>query len=98
MGAVAISSELAVDDEFVPNAWHLLGTCRMGNAPAASATNRWHQSWDVPNLFICDSSSLVTSGAVNPTSTICALVARLAHSLRANRDRGRTARRTTAEG
>lgn len=62
-----------------PNpAWHLLGTARMGNDPATSVTDADHQAWDVPNLYICDGSSFVTGGAVNPTSTIGALALRCA--------------------
>jgi choline dehydrogenase-like flavoprotein len=72
------------DREYQPPAWHLLGTCRMGDDPETSVTNKWHQAWDVPNLFICDGSSLVTSGPVNPTSTIGALAVRCAHHLRDN--------------
>ena len=41
---------------------HLLGTCRMGDDPETSVVDRYHRSHDVPNLFICDGSSLVTSG------------------------------------
>ncbi len=59
-----------------PPAWHLMGTCRMGNTPEDSVTNKYNQTWDVPNLFIVDGSSLTTGGALNPTSTIGALVVR----------------------
>jgi choline dehydrogenase-like flavoprotein len=63
----------------IPNpAWHLLGTCRMGDDPSTSVTDADHQAWDVPNLYICDGSSFVTGGAVNPTSTIGALALRCA--------------------
>jgi choline dehydrogenase-like flavoprotein len=55
---------------------HLLGTCRMGNDPATSVVDRHHRSHDVPNLFICDGSSLVTSGRGQPTMTIQALAFR----------------------
>ena len=68
--------------EYVPPAWHLLGTCRMGTDPDASVVNQWHQSWDVPNLYIIDGSVLPTGGAVNPTSTIGALAMRAAANLR----------------
>ncbi len=63
-------------------AWHLLGTCRMGSDPETSVVDRWHRSWEVPNLYICDGSSLVTGGVFNPTSTICALALRCAEHLR----------------
>jgi choline dehydrogenase-like flavoprotein len=65
-------------------AWHLLGTCRMGEHPETSVINRWHQAWDVPNLYIVDGSALATGGAVNPTATICALALRAAEHLREN--------------
>jgi choline dehydrogenase-like flavoprotein len=55
---------------------HLLGTCRMGNDPATSVVDRFHRSHDVPNLFVCDGSSLVTSGRGQPTMTIQALAFR----------------------
>jgi choline dehydrogenase-like flavoprotein len=55
---------------------HLLGTCRMGTNPAASVVDRYHRCHDVPNLFICDGSSLVTSGRGQPTMTIQALAFR----------------------
>ena len=53
--------------------WHLLGTARMGNDPERSVVNGWGRSHDVKNLFIVDGSIFVTSGGVNPTSTIQAL-------------------------
>jgi choline dehydrogenase-like flavoprotein len=55
---------------------HLLGTCRMGDDPAESVVDRYHRTHDVPNLFICDGSSLVTSGRGQPTMTIQALAFR----------------------
>jgi len=58
--------------------FHLLGTCRMGNDPKDSVVNKYHRAHDVPNLFICDGSSLVTSGRGQPTCTIQALACRAA--------------------
>jgi choline dehydrogenase-like flavoprotein len=55
---------------------HLLGTCRMGDDPETSVVDRFHRSHEVPNLFICDGSSLVTSGRGQPTMTIQALAFR----------------------
>jgi choline dehydrogenase-like flavoprotein len=57
---------------------HLLGTCRMGNDPRTSVVDRYHRAHDVPNLFICDGSSFVTSGRGQPTMTIQALAFRAA--------------------
>lgn len=67
---------------------HLLGTCRMGADPAASVVDPWHRSHDVPNLFICDGSSLVTSGRGQPTMTIQALAFRAAEHIAESARRG----------
>jgi choline dehydrogenase-like flavoprotein len=72
------------DGQYRPPTWHLLGTARMGDDPATSVTNLWHQSWDVPNLYIVDGSSMPTCAAVNPTSTISALALRAARHLAAS--------------
>ncbi|MEE4217632.1 MAG: GMC family oxidoreductase [Xanthomonadales bacterium] len=60
---------------------HLLGTCRMGADPASSVVDPYHRSHEVPNLFICDGSSLVTSGRGQPTMTIQALAFRAAEHI-----------------
>jgi choline dehydrogenase-like flavoprotein len=61
---------------------HLLGTARMGNDPNRSVVNAWGRSHDVKNLFIVDGSIWVTSGGVNPTSTIQALALYIANSIK----------------
>jgi choline dehydrogenase-like flavoprotein len=58
------------------NSVHLLGTCRMGDDPKASVIDKYHRTHDVRNLFLCDGSSLVTSGRGQPTMTIEALAFR----------------------
>jgi choline dehydrogenase-like flavoprotein len=68
---------------FVPDAlptagFHLMGTCRMGDAPYGSVVDRWGRAHDVGNLFVVDGSVFVTSGGVNPTPTIQALALRTA--------------------
>jgi choline dehydrogenase-like flavoprotein len=80
---------------YKPPAWHLLGTCRIGSDPETSVCNPWHQTWKVPNLFIMDGSCLPTSAAVNPTSTIGAMVVRAAMHLRDNFADLRRAQRST---
>jgi choline dehydrogenase-like flavoprotein len=60
---------------------HLLGTCRMGTDPATSVVDAFHRSHEVPNLFICDGSSMVTSGRGQPTMTIQALAFRAAEHI-----------------
>ncbi len=53
--------------------WHIMGTAKMGIDAKTSVVNQYGQSHDHKNLFIVDSSIFVTSGAVNPASTIQAL-------------------------
>ncbi len=50
-----------------------------------SVVNKWHRSWDVPNLFICDGSSMASSFGVTPTATIGAMAVRLADYIARNR-------------
>lgn len=70
---------------------HLLGTCRMGNDPKTSVINADHRTHDVKNLFLCDGSSLVTSGRGQPTMTIEALAFRAADRIRDLAKRGEMA-------
>jgi choline dehydrogenase-like flavoprotein len=62
--------------------WHLMGTARMGNDPAASVVNAWGRSHDVRNLFIVDGSIFITSAGVNPTHTIQALALYIADQIK----------------
>jgi len=67
---------------------HLLGTCRMGNDAKTSVINADHRTHDLKNLFLCDGSSLVTSGRGQPTMTIMALAFRAADRITALAKRG----------
>ncbi len=62
---------------------HLLGTCRMGDDPQTSVIDKYHRTHDIPNLFLCDGSSMVTSGRGQPTMTIMALAFRAAEHIAA---------------
>ena len=62
--------------------WHLLGTARMGADPERSVVNEWGRSHDVRNLFVVDGSVFVTSGGVNPTTTIQAVALYIADSMK----------------
>ncbi len=62
--------------------WHLLGTARMGADPETSVVNEWGRSHDVRNLFIVDGSVFVTSGGVNPTTTIQAVALYIADQMK----------------
>ena len=63
---------------------HLHGTCRMGNDPRTSVLDRWCRTHDVKNMFIVDSSIFVTSGGVNPVSTLQALALYIAANIKEN--------------
>ena len=52
---------------------HQAGTCRMGNDPKTSVTNRYGQLHEIDNLFVADGSLHVTNGGFNPVLTILAL-------------------------
>lgn len=62
--------------------WHLLGTARMGTDPRRSVVNEWGRAHDVRNLFIVDGSVFVTSGGVNPTSTLQATALYIADQIK----------------
>jgi choline dehydrogenase-like flavoprotein len=87
-GAVKKWSQPIGESQF---AVHLLGTCRMGNDPKTSVINSDHRTHDVKNLFLCDGSSLVTSGRGQPTMTIEALAFRAADRITALAKRGEIA-------
>ena len=71
-----------VEAPIMNGGWHLMGTARMGTDPERSVVNEWGRSHDVKNLFIVDGSIWVTSGGVNPTSTIQALALYIADSIK----------------
>jgi choline dehydrogenase-like flavoprotein len=50
---------------------HETGTCRMGNDPKHFVTNRFGQTHDVPNLYVCDAS--VFPNSTDKTTTISIL-------------------------
>lgn len=62
--------------------WHLLGTARMGTDTDKSVVNEWGRCHDVRNLFIVDGSVFVTSGGVNPTTTIQAIALYIADQMK----------------
>jgi choline dehydrogenase-like flavoprotein len=52
---------------------HQAGTCRMGDDPTKSVTNRFGQVHGIDNLFIGDASTFVTCAGLNPALTIMTL-------------------------
>ena len=57
---------------------HEVGGCIMGENPQNSVTDRWHQTWDVKNLFVADGAVFASNADKNPTLTIMALAWRSA--------------------
>ncbi len=76
--------EITRSGQLRESGWHLLGTARMGDDPETSVVNSWGRSHDVKNLFIVDGSVFVTSGGVNPTSTIQAIALHVADTMKKN--------------
>ena len=74
--------DIGVERPILNGGWHLLGTARMGTDPTRSVVNDWGRTHDVKNLFIVDGSIWVTSGGVNPTSTIQALALYIADAIK----------------
>jgi choline dehydrogenase-like flavoprotein len=59
------------DPEMPGFSLHETGTCRMGNDPKKFVTNRFGQTHDVPNLYVCDAS--VFLNCTDKTTTISIL-------------------------
>ncbi|PZR19034.1 MAG: GMC family oxidoreductase, partial [Azospira oryzae] len=57
---------------------HEVGGAIMGADRRRSVTNRWGQTWDVPNLFVADGATFASNADKNPTLTIMALAWRTA--------------------
>jgi len=57
----------------VSGSQHQSGTCRMGDDPQTSVTDKYGRVHEVDNLFVADGSLHVTNGAFNPVLTIMAL-------------------------
>lgn len=64
-----------------PTSRHVLGTLRMGTDPRASVVNATGRFHGVDNLYACDGSVFVTSSGYNPTLTIFAVAAKIAHGM-----------------
>jgi choline dehydrogenase-like flavoprotein len=80
--AAAGATDVCVNSPILYGGWHLLGTARMGVDLERSVVNEWGRSHDVKNLFIVDGSLFVTSGGVNPTSTIQAIALYVADQMK----------------
>ena len=80
--SAAGATNIGIESPILNGGWHLLGTARMGDDPERSVVNGWGRCHDVKNLFIVDGSIWVTSGGVNPTSTIQALALWIADNIK----------------
>ena len=60
---------------------HEVGGAIMGADPARSVCNGWNQTWEVPNLLVCDGAAFASNSDKNPTLTIMALSWRAADHL-----------------
>ena len=67
---------------------HLYGTARMGNDAATSVVDADCRSWDIRNLWICDTSVFPTAGGVNPSLTMQAIALRTGDRIRQMAGRG----------
>ncbi|RBW67933.1 GMC oxidoreductase [Bacillus taeanensis] len=66
--------------------YHTMGTCRMGDDPLTSSTNRYGQIHSILGLYAADNSILPNTGAANPTLTTVALAIRTADYITRNLD------------
>jgi choline dehydrogenase-like flavoprotein len=62
-------------------AFHPMGTARMGSSSSASVVGPSGEAHDVPGLFVADASVLPTSLGANPQLTIMAVARRVARGL-----------------
>lgn len=60
---------------------HQAGTCRMGDDPRASVTDKWGRVHGHDNLYVMDASLHVTNGGFNPVLTVMALAFRCSEHL-----------------
>jgi gluconate 2-dehydrogenase alpha chain len=61
---------------------HNTGGAVMGDDPNTSFTNRYLQSWDVPNLFVLGATAFPQNAGFNPTGTVAALAFHAADAIR----------------
>lgn len=64
-----------------PTSRHVMGTLRMGADPATSVVDAKGRFHEVDNLYACDGSVFPTSSGWNPTLTIMAVAAKIAHAM-----------------
>ncbi|ETW11568.1 gluconate dehydrogenase [Roseivivax marinus] len=85
MGGREVSvSNMKVPYDIAPyQTTHNTGGHIMGETPADSVTNKYNQSWELPNLFLMGAGNFPQNPGYNPTGTVAALAY---HSMAAVRD------------
>lgn len=63
---------------------HQAGTCRMGDDPRITVTDKWGRVHAHDNLYVMDASLHVTNGGFNPVLTVMALAFRCSEHLAQN--------------
>jgi choline dehydrogenase-like flavoprotein len=63
--------------------FHIMGTARLGDSPATSATNPAGETWEVQNLYVMDGASFPSASGVNPMISIAAIAHHNARTLAA---------------
>ena len=79
LSAKAGGRDICVDPPGGAN--HDTGTCRMGDDPYTSATNRYGQIHGISGLYVADNSVIPDLGGANPTLTTVALAIRTADAV-----------------
>jgi choline dehydrogenase-like flavoprotein len=74
---------------------HETGTCRMGNDPRHFVTNRYGQTHDVPNLYVCDASVFLNCTDKTTTLSILAFSLRTSEYIVENFKSGKQTAATT---
>jgi gluconate 2-dehydrogenase alpha chain len=85
MGAATVNPNEPTARPFSPMdnlSSHTTGGAVMGDDPKTSAVNRYLQSWDVHNVFVCGASAFANNGGYNPTGTVGALTLWAADAIR----------------
>ena len=67
---------------------HETGVCRFGNDPKKYVTNKWAQTHDVPNFYICDASIFPSCTDKTTTMPIIAFTMRTCDYMLDNFKRG----------
>lgn len=81
MGGTVRSKKIKTGQEIIEPGGkiiHEVGGALMGADPKKSVCNKWNQTWDVKNLFLCDGTPFPSNADKNPTLTIMALAWRAA--------------------